>query len=174
MVAEMGNPHAPGKIGVTIKVPESKKYAGDNPWFVFEGTDPETVKRNIAKTFGLDVEGLVLSDVVINAQRLVTGLGAVAHGLGGTVVASGQQSTFQTPEIAPAASGAGVDWSKVAASTGASEALAPKADDPILAAVENATSIAELQQIWAENQAAFNEDKYMLPYKAKGRALQSA
>jgi hypothetical protein len=166
----MDNPHSPGKIGVTIKVPESKKYAGDNPWFVFEGTDADSLKAKIAATFGTEHEGLTLSDVVINAQRLVTGLGAVAHGLGGTVLASGQAAAPADTPAAPAASGGSVF--QQAAAGGAAAAPAQESD-PILDAIEMAKTVEELKQIWAENQAAFNDSKYMDPWKAKGKALSS-
>lgn len=171
MVAEMGNPHSPGKIGVTIKVPESKKYAGDNPWFVFEGTDPERVKANIGATFGIDTEGLDLASVVINAQRLVTGLGAVAHGLGGTVLASGPSDTAAPQSAAPAASGSVFQQAQAG---GSAAAPAQSDSDPILEAIEMAKTVDELKQIWAENQAAFADAKYMDPWKAKGKALSAS
>jgi len=156
----MTDPHNPGKIGVTIKVPESKKYAGDNPWFVFEGTDPEAVKAKIGATFGINTKGLSLADVVVEAQRLVTSLGAVAHGLGGRPLPQSAPGTPEAPE--------GDVWAQAAAAVGGVQA---PAEDPILVQIERATSRAELQQIWAENQAAFADDKYMVPYKAKGKSL---
>jgi hypothetical protein len=161
------NPHELGKIGVTIKVPESKKYAGDNPWFVFEGTNADDIKAKIGATFGMDTEGLTLSDVVINAQRLATGLGAVAHGLGGSVLASGRADSSQAAGGAPV--GGGDVWSQV--NGAANGQPAQEVVDPILDAIEKATSVDELKQLWAENQAAFNDAKYMDPWKAKGKSL---
>lgn len=60
-------------ICVTIKVPESAKFAGDNPWFVFKGEGPD-VRSNIIRTFSLEVDDTVsLAGVVIAAQTTVTG-----------------------------------------------------------------------------------------------------
>lgn len=161
------DPYRPGKIGVTIKVPESKRYAGDNPWFVFEGTDATTVRNKIGDVFGIEVENLTLSAVVIEAQRLATGLGAVAHGLGGRVLDDGKASAPAASSEAPAASGGSVFQQAQAGQT-----AAPKADeDPILTAIEGAKTVEELKQIWAENQEAFADAKYMDPWKAKGKAL---
>lgn len=163
--------YAPGnKIGVTIKVPESKRYAGDNPWFVFEGGSPESLKAKIAETFGLQHEGLTLGETVINAQRHVTGLGAVAHGFGGTIL-SGSSTE---PESKPAdgfPSTTDDVWSKVSMeSKPEPEGEAEK--DPILVALDNCKTVAEVQQIWAENQASFNANaEYMEAYKARGKAL---
>lgn len=163
------DPYAPRRVCVTVKVPESKKYAGDNPWFVFEG-DVAGVKEMVAEAFGLEVGDLSLVDVTINAQRVASGLGNVAHGLGGTVLSKGPAESSQAPETP-----ANDVWAQAAAAQGGS-APAPQTEkapaDPILSAIDGCGSIPELQQVWAENQAAFNGNPaYMDAYKAKGRSL---
>lgn len=69
-------------LGVTIKAPESDRYAGDNPWFVFEGT-PVEVAQNVIQTFGLtDVSPEAsVAEVVLAAQTTVT---AIANAVRGT------------------------------------------------------------------------------------------
>lgn len=160
----MSNPFAPRRVCVTVKVPESKRYAGDNPWLVFEG-DVEGVKEMIAETFGISVEGLSLADAVINAQHFASGLGAVSQGLGGTVLG------------AKASEGSSDVWAQAAAARGGTTPATEEkpAVDPILEQIENANNVADLQQIWAENQAAFNSNAtYMDAYKAKGKSFTAA
>lgn len=169
-------------VSVTIKVPESKKYAGDNPWFVFRGGSPDTLKAKIGAAIGVEHEGLTLMEVTINAQRVASGLGAVAHGLGGKVLSSGPapaEKAAEAPQEASksiAESTAGDVWSQ-ANSEPAEEKGSPEEDkdkDPILEFIAACTDVKDLQQYWAENQAAFNSNPdYMAAYKAKGKALTS-
>ena len=165
----MTDPWAPRRVCVTIKVPESKKYAGDNPWLVFEG-DVDAVKEMIAQATGVpNADDLTLLDIAINGQRAASGLGHVAHGLGGTVLAN--------KPAAPAGDEAQADvWKQAAAAQqgGAPAQEEQPAQDPILAALDNAKTVAEVQQIWAENQGAFAANSsYMDAYKARGKALSA-
>lgn len=154
-------------VSVTIKVPESKKFAGDNPWTVFKSGSPETLKKMIAETYGLEHEGLLLSDVTINAQRAASGLGAVAHGLGGRVLSQGPGNTSESASEAPS-EGSDDVWSQVSQEKAEEE---PK-KDPILVAIEQSKTVGELRQLWAENQPKFNDNAdYMAAWKAKGKSL---
>lgn len=166
------DPYAPRRVCVTIKVPESKRYAADNPWLVFEG-DVEGVKEMIAAAFGLDPTGLSLHSVTLNAQNIATSTGHALQGLGASVLSEGSANK---PASAPAESGGDV-WSQAqGGQSGPPWPTEEKKDepkvDPVLAAIEGCQSVSELQQVWAENQDAFNANpSYMDSYKAKGRAL---
>lgn len=156
-------------VSVTIKVPESKKYAGDNPWTVFKSGSPEALKKMIAEAYGLEHEGLLLSDVTINAQRAASGLGAVAHGLGGQVLSQGPGNASESASEAPSESTDDV-WSQVSQEREKAEEEPKK--DPILVAIEQSKTVDELKQLWAENQTKFNDNaEYMAAWKAKGKSL---
>lgn len=81
-------------VCVTVKVPESAKYAGDNPWLVFKGEGRE-VQDNIVRTFGLTVpEGATLAQVVLAAQASMTAeANAVRGGLTAVPAAAPQTPT---------------------------------------------------------------------------------
>lgn len=155
----MDNPHAPRRTCVTIKVPESSKWAGDNPWLVFEGS-PKAVREQIIETFGLeDVEGLTLFDVTLNAQQVATNQGSATQRLGGRVLAQGKpsegnpQSEAEKPSETP-----------------------PKADPlaGLKAAVESAQFRDDLKRLWAENRVVFDDNPDLFAeWKAKGKSLPS-
>ena len=158
----MSDPYTDREMNVTIKVPESKRYAGDNPWFVFRGS-PEAVREMLIEAFDLDKD-LDLFAAVLNAQRIATAGGV----LGGKVISPGKAADT---------SGADAAWQQAQSSNeqgppwNAEEKKAEEVD-PILAGIESSTDVQELQRLWAENQDAFNNNTaYMDAYKAKGRAL---
>lgn len=68
-------------LGVTLKAPESSRYAADNPWFVFEG-EPRVIGQNIIETLGLtNVSPTAsLAEIVLTAQVQLT---ALAHAVRG-------------------------------------------------------------------------------------------
>lgn len=160
----MTNPHTPTRISATIKHPESARYKNDNPWIVFEGSEPEAIKALIAETFGLDVEGLTLNEVVVNAQQQASAVATAAQGTGGTVVDSGRSS------------GGNGAWGGVNKGQKAQEQQAPSepARDQIFDLIDDCATVDDLQKLWAENQAKFAEDEVMAAYKAKGKALSAA
>lgn len=158
----MSDPYRDREVTVTIKVPESKKYAGDAPWFVFRGT-VDAVSEQIGQTFGIAIAGLTLADVTINAQRLATNLNSMAQALGGTIIPSKDDNDSPPWDTSSAVSKNDV-WQKAAEKQ--------EKVDPILAGIEAATTVADLQQHWAENQEKFNQNaEYMSAYKTKGKAL---
>lgn len=158
----MGNPHADREMNVTIKVPESKRYAGDNPWFVFRGA-PEAVREMLIEAFDLDKD-LDLFAVVLNAQRIATAGGV----LGGKVIspgtaAAGTSSADAAWQRAQGSGQQGPPWT---------EEKQAEPVDAILAGIESATTVEDLQRHWAENQDSFTANpSYMDAYKAKGKAL---
>lgn len=157
----MSEPYSPRRVSATVKVPESAKWAGDNPWVVFEGSDPTTVRDLVAEAFGMtDIEGLTLFDVVCNAEKQAVAAANVINGLGGTVISSGK--------------GGGSAWSRAkgdSSSQPASEPSEPEVN-PLIAEIEKQTSRADLQKLWAENKAAFDADSSLMDlYRAKGKSL---
>lgn len=170
----MSDPYAPRRVCVTIKVPESKRYASDNPWLVFEGT-VASVKADMAEAFGMSgTEELSLHSVTINAQNIATQMGHIASTLGASVVSEAPAEPQASGQPAWEGEPASADvWAQAAANGGGAAPAGEKSDkDPILTALELATTIADVQQVWAENQDAFNSnEEYMNAYKARGKAL---
>jgi hypothetical protein len=162
----VSNPYESGDISVTIKgdEPGGKYNDAKSPstWIVFHGT-PAKVREQIIDVFQLDgtANDRPLFELVLEATALFKAAGNVGQKLGGTLLpqpsgeaANGAQAGAETPP-----------WP-----TGGTAPQTP-AVDPILQAIENATSTDELKQLWAENQAAFADAKYMDPWKAKGLSL---
>jgi hypothetical protein len=157
----VSNPHAPRRVSATIKYPESARYANDNPWLVFEG-NVEAVREQVIEAFGMEeTEGLTLADAVVNAQRQASTTGAVANGLGGTVISKG-----------------GSAWDK--AKGGSPAPAKPEKSEAeieverLTAEVAKVSTTAELQDLWARNQEAFKDAGLMEAYRAKGKSLQAA
>lgn len=142
---------------MTIKVPESKRYASDNPWITFRASDASTMKAHVVATFGLDAEeavGLTLFDVVLNAQKIATKVGGVSTSMGGTIISTTPAGSSDRASVADA------------------PAAEPEGPHPLLAEIEAQTSVPDLQNLWARNKAAFDADEALMDaYKAKGRSL---
>jgi transcription elongation factor len=156
---------------VTIKTPESKRYAADNPWFVFEGTDPDTIREKILATFGIEADAsLSLFDVTMNAQRIASRQGEIQNSLGGTTLNVEKTGSAQPTGSTESASATGADtpaWEDKPAEE--------PTVNPLFAKVESQTGVAALQRLWAENKAAFDADADLFAaYKSKGKALQDA
>lgn len=143
---------------MTIKVPESKRYASDNPWFTFRGSDLDLIRAQVIKSLGLDAEeqqGLSLFEVVLNAQRKATNVGSAAQQMGGTVLKVEKSSGAESASVAESA-----------------PAAEPEGPHPLFAKIEEQTDVAALQRLWAENKAAFDADAALMDaYKVKGKAL---
>ncbi|MGW2419747.1 hypothetical protein ACWC0C_10925 [Streptomyces sp. NPDC001709] len=157
--AELVTSYPDGTIGVTIKY--GKGY--EDTWAVFRGSVRQ-VRQLICDYFGFeckDVTSLSLSDLVVNATNLAHGKGNIASILDARIIPDG------APEQLPAND----PW---AAATAAKPE--PKADNPsvwILGEIEKQTTIADLQKLWAANQAMFADPAVMAAYKARGRALKN-
>lgn len=150
---------------MTIKY--GKSY--EDTWAVFRGTVPE-VRSLICDYFGFeckDVTGLSLSSLVVNATNLAHGKGNIAAMLDARVIAEDT-----TPDSAPASAPANDPW----ATASAAKPETPKDNGSawILGEIEKQTSIADLQKLWASNQAMFADPAVMTAYKARGRALKTA
>lgn len=158
----MTDPHAPTRMTATIKFPESSRYKSDNPWIVFEGTQPEAIKALIGEAFGIDTEGLTLSDVVINAQTQASAVGAAASGTGGQVIDGSKGGNNG------AWGGVKKDGSKPA-----DEAPKEPARDPIFDEIADCKTVEELQKLWGQKQELF-VGEVMDAYKAHGKALSAA
>lgn len=154
------DPHNPTKINVSIKTPESEKFAANGPWLTFEGTSPASIKASLIETFGLAAEDkdLDLYSVVMNAQTIATKQGKVQGALGGTVLPNGGKS----------ASTDGASATEAPAETAPAE---PEAN-PLLAEIEACTDRAALVRLYGTAKATFDADPDLLAaWKAKGKAL---
>ena len=159
----MSDPNRERGLSVTIKFPESARYKADNPWMVFHGS-PATIREDIIDAFNLGDEAkeLALHELVQEAQSIVTGMGNAASGLGGRVLSPGSGSA----------------WSQAQSGQRAEKAPEKSPEEieveRLTAAVEAVTTVADLQQLWARNQAPFAANEaLMTAYKAKGKALSA-
>jgi hypothetical protein len=166
--------------GITVTIKYGKGY--EETWAVFNGL-PGEVRADIVGYFGLDeyaVQQLTLNELVISATK-------VAHG---APVPMPRQPTQAAPDEAQV-----MQLLKDELGARPIEEPAPKSDpwadagtagsppwdlpdkpavNPMLAKIEACTSVQELQRLWAENQAAFQDGALMDAYKAKGRSLKAA
>ena len=156
----MSDPHEKATIGVAIKVPESKRYAGDSPWFTPNGS-VAAVREMILEAFGIDDEGQTLFDLTMQAQGLANSVSRNPDvGLGAKVLGKPAGKAAEKPQES--------------AEAPAKEAPAQEAEDPILAALKAATTLDEVKTIRAENQQAFADNAdYLAAWKARGRAIKN-
>lgn len=166
------DPNEIGGISVTIKgdEPGGKFNDAKSPgtWIVFHGT-PAKVKEQIVEVFAMDAAALErpLYEVANDATALFKAAANVKTTLDGKVLNPGPQAAGNAT-----AAPSGDVWAQANAARNSSSAPA-EAVDPLLVSIENCKTVAELQQLWAENQAAFGDAKYMDPYRIKGKALSS-
>ncbi|WP_078950811.1 hypothetical protein [Streptomyces viridochromogenes] len=156
--AELVTSYPDGAIGVTIKY--GKGY--EDTWVVFRGSVRQ-VRELICDYFGFeckDETDLSLSALVVNATNLAHGKGNVASILDARVVSE-----------TPAQASADDPWATASASK--PEQPTGNASAWILGEIEKQTSIADLQKLWAANQAMFSDPAVMTAYKARGRALKN-
>lgn len=151
----MSDPHGTREVSVTIKVPESKRYAGDAPWLVFYGSTASIIEQ-LAEAFQLDADGQSLIELTMQAQGIA--------------------NTFsRNPDVglgAKTVGGKAAEKPQEAAEVPAKEAPAQEAEDPILAAIAASQSRTELKTLRAENQQAFNDNpEYLAAWKARGKEL---
>lgn len=159
----MSNPHDSGGLTITLKY--GKGY--EESWAVFKGS-PERIREDIIAYFGMDgasVSGFTLNEVVIEATTIAHGGAAAAAGLGGRVIAQPKKTEQPVGNDAPA------DDVWAAAEKEAAEP--PK--NPLLVAIESASSVDALKLLYAENQSAFTSDADLFnQWKAKGKSLKEA
>lgn len=179
----MGDPFGSSGISVTLKSDEPGGKFNDpkspGTWIVFHGT-PSSVKDQIIEVFDLDAAAKErpLYDIVNEATKLFKAVNAVGGQLGGTVLSKGNDvRPGGAAEQAKPEGGTDGVWAQAEGNTSTTPPWEEeKKDDvdPILAALENCKTVADVQQIWAENQSAFNSNPdYMSAYKTRGKALSS-
>lgn len=157
----MSDPHENPSFGVSIKIPESKKWAGDDVWFTPKGS-VAAVRQMILEAFGIDDEGQILFDLAVQAQGMADMASKGSAGLGGTVL-----------KTEPASASSSSAWEQARTDTPAAEAKPPA--DPLLAKIEAASSMDDLQTLWAENQDQFTPDSaYMEAANKRGREIKEA
>jgi hypothetical protein len=157
--------------GITVNI----RY-GDEASASFQGS-VEQVLDDIRVFFAIPADaiaGLSLSELVINASALARGLSVVSSALDATAIATPTPDQAATPPASaqPAAANAPASasdpWQQ--ASTPYDEPATPAAH-PLLARIEQASSVPELQRLWAENQQAFTDPTVMAAWKTRGRTL---
>jgi hypothetical protein len=174
----MSDPHEPGGISVTIKgdEPGGKYNDAKKPgtWIVFHGS-PAKIREQIIEVFEIENGAdRPLYDLINEATDLFKASATVSQNLGGRVLSQGNGEQQQQPA---SSGGSGDVWAQAAAAKGeqAPQQEAKEDKDPLLGVIESCKTVAEVQQVWAENQAAFNDNPdYMAAYKAKGKALSAA
>lgn len=163
----MLDPHevtSPAGISVTIKSDEPGGKFNDpkspGTWIVFHGS-PQRVKEQIIEVFDLPEESLSrpLYDLTNEATKLYKGVMSVGSTLGGTVIRPGT-------EAAPA----GGQGQSAPAQSNSDEAEAES--KRLLAALEAATTVQEVKEVWARNQEAFKAPALMEAYMARGKAIK--
>ena len=155
-----------GETTLTIKY--GKGY--EATWGVFRGDSAAEVRKQVIDYFGLEagqVEKLSLHELALNVTKVAQGTSNMSTILGATAIGSADGSLYTGPPH-PADS-------QPAAAPAAAPAEEPA--DPLIGlktAIEAANSVPDLQRVWAENQAAFNEHSVLMDlYKAKGKSLQA-
>lgn len=154
------NPHSPTKINVSIKTPESEKFAANGPWLTFEGSSPTGIKAALIESFGLseDDNSLDLYSVVLNAQTIATTQGRLQGSLQGTVLSGKSASTGSASATSAPAESAPAEPE-------------PEAN-PLLAQIEAATDRQALVRLYGAHKAVFDGDADLLAaWKAKGAGL---
>lgn len=175
----MSDPHEPGGISVTIKgdEPGGKYNDAKKPgtWIVFHGS-PAKIREQIIEVFQIENGAdRPLYDLINEATDLFKASATVSQNLGGRVLDKGNGQSLPVGSSFGGGDRGGDVWSQAAAAQQQAPQETKEDVDPILAALENCKSVAEVQQVWAENQGAFNSNPdYMAAYKAKGKALSSA
>jgi hypothetical protein len=156
----------------TVTIKYGKGY--EETWAVFKGSNDE-VRGNILDYFAVpaeNVEGLSLSELVVNVTNLAHGKGNAAALLGGVVI--GSRPTEPADSATVTQDGKDEAQNTTASDPWADDAPAePQGPHPVLAVIEAATSVEELKRIWAENQAALTDADLLAAWKAKGKALST-
>lgn len=158
---DLQDPHKPGQISVTIK-----GDGKDATWIVFHGNVAE-VRRQIVEVFELTEEGdekAPLYDLVNEATRTFKTTGNVSSALGGRVIGGG--SSAKKP------AGGGSAWEQ-AANTPQEDAVDINVVR-LTKAIEAATDVASLKELFARDKAHFDANPELLAeWKAKGKSLSS-
>lgn len=154
-------------VGVTIKY--GKGY--EETWATFRGLSRE-VRDDIIEFFGIDsasVTGLTLSDVVLNATNIAHAKGNLGAKLGATSIPKGD--AVNKPAGQPDEAQGMSAWESGTAEAAAEQAN-PNAE--LYKALEAATTVDDVKQLWAKNQATFAADAELTAaYKARGKALST-
>jgi hypothetical protein len=158
--------------GITVTIKYGKGY--EETWAVFRGSASE-VRQDIASYFGFQreaIEGLTLSELVVNATSIAHGKGNIAAMLGATILPQPADDPLKADYSS------GDPWAAAAqqAPAASTPAPAPAKEDPnawILGEIEKQTSVDGLKSLWAGNQSFFSDAAVMAAWKAKGKALSS-
>lgn len=155
----MTDPNSPRRVSATIKFPESKRYANDNPWLVFEGASVEDVRQMVGEAAGMtedDLDGLRIIDVVSNVQAEASAMGNVKSELGGISTGTDKGKSEGKPKSEPK-----------------SEAKSDEPDNKWLyEKVEQAQSRKALKDLWGKHKANFEADSELFnAWKQRGKSL---
>lgn len=169
------------RTSVTYKTGEKYKESLIN----FSG-DRQAVRADQIAYFGLDpeeCESMTDFEVRQAADAIAQAVVAVTNKLAGKiapkVAPSTESASVATPGIPAAVHEAmknGDPWEQAGETTAAKvEAPAPSPLEVMLDTVNAQVEVKQLQLVWAQNKALFNENpELMAAYKAKGKSLQAA
>jgi hypothetical protein len=159
----VSDPHERGD-GISVTLKQDGK---DGTWLVFHGSAAR-VREQIIEVFpGIDETGdAPLFDLINEATRLYKAAGNINSTLGGRVVGSKGKSESN--------GATGSAWDRAAGNTADAE---PEVDPNVArieAAIEEATDVASLKELYARNKVHFeNHPDLLTAYKTKGKALSS-
>ena len=157
----------------SITIKNGKGY--EESWFVCSDENPASgsIRSQLIAHFGLnpdDCEGLTTHDIAVNCTRLAQSVAYVAKVLGGTVV-----SSRKTTAADEAQQPSGPSAAEVFAAAAKGEALPEEpVVDPVLAAIEAATSLVDLKSLFGQMQIAGTPivGDALAAWKARGKAIQ--
>lgn len=171
----MSDPHESGYMNVSVKQDEPGGKFNDpkspGSWMTFTGS-PERVREMMLETFGIEDFDGKLYQLVQEGTELFKATSNVRQGLGAKPLATSDNSNVVPFKKKEAADG-GADEVFKQAAEGQVEPPAPAAD-PILEAIEAASTIEAITRVRAENAEAIKPGSdYWDAYVAKGKALKN-
>ena len=159
------------EISVTIKA--SKDFAAS--WTVYRGS-VDQIREAIVSYYGIDPgysEGVTLHELVVAANHIAQGTGAVAAVLGGTPISATEALTGEPTGKAA--------WAEAEKETALPYGGSPTADatpaNPnadLIGLLEGAATTGDLKALWATHQAAFSDKDVKATYSKRGKALKAA
>lgn len=153
----MEDPHSPVTFTVSLKAPETEKWAKDDPWIVISGTGLQAVKEAVAAVAGVEHEALTLADVTINSQRVLEGVQSASKGLGGRVL--GFRKNSDEAPVQATANVVSINKNQ------------PSAKEVILGEIEAQTSRSALKTLRVEKPIIGEDEELLAAWKAKGKSL---
>lgn len=145
--------------GSTLTIKFDAGYAA--PWFVGNGT-PEEIREQVMNVFGFDREAFAeytLAQLAVEATRTANGLYTAQERLGAVIIGSSDGVGGATPTATPARKTGptgNAAWASIEGQDSSPSERAAEVD-PLVAAINAASSKGEFALIWKGNQERFVE-----------------